>query len=864
MTVTAPSPRYAAYAGDGGSGPFPVPFRFLAAAEVKAAVVSSDGAREALEGLVVEGANDPGGGQATTPRAILTGETLVLWTETALVQPADYIAADAFPAETHEAALDRLTLIAQDLRRDVDRSFKVDMGDETFPLGTRDELIADVAAQVGAEALAQVAAAGEAVALSATSAITGQKNVALTEIVAVGAEVADSLGLEGGMLIDIIPASAGFDEGWYVTDRNGWTMTANFRGNTGTVGEAVRQKVPGANWSSLPGAFRVYEQPQWYAPPTAVLSATAAFSSNGKYMANESSPTPPSENLFALTTGDIRNTTSGVTITKQAALGPTGLAPNSAVQGLHTTTSAFRVLNDIIPADTWDLTLKVKGTAVGTTNVRRGAAASLTSDTVTDGAWKALSRDPSGIVSDGVTAVDFQVRGDGTNTPALLYDQLQGYPFGETPTWADEMTDRPFNWHFKKRLSYGGAITFDANEEIIMTSGVNFGYLIAPSFPAPTLIDDLCVHVMVDITGAAINNRIFCTEVASDLSPATTTSTLYIGTNDGDGSLVAGPVNTGASGANIRLKGAGPTIVTLVARNGLRGIYVNGQPINVLNTSHSEFSARLFQLFGNSSGLLAPSGTFLDMAMRVGQAPDTNDIISDVIKMIDRNAIRWADGGTRNAFIYNHDSNSVSGFPAGTRGPSAFYCQGDLGVVSRPLFVTNRALSGSTLVRMKQRWDQAGLDTLGVAPTWVHSDKDMVRAAVACGTNVLYGIGASFANDQARFGTAQVTALIADTKAFAAEIKAETGNPAVILGAIGSNLATSDQLAGRDTYEAAMVADSDLAGDYVYISLAATTLWTWNTTDFEDDIHLRGNSSGNGQDKAKPLVTAVLEDLVVA
>lgn len=440
---------------------------------------------------------------------------------------------------------------------------------------------------------------------------------------------------------------------------------------------------------------------------------------------------------------------------------------------------------------------------------------------------------------------------------------MQGYPFGDTPTWADEITATPFNWHFKKRLSYEGAITFDANEEVIMTSGVNFGYLVAPTFPAPTLIDDLCVHMMVDVTDAAINNRIFCTEVASDLLPATTTSTLYIGTNDVDGSLVTGPVNTGSSGANIRLKGAGPTIITLVARHGFRGVYVNGQPINVLNSSHANFSVRLFQLFGNSAGLLAPSGTFIDMAMRIGQAPTTDDIIADVRKMIDRNASRWADGGTRNAFIYNHDSNSVSGFPAGTRGPSAFYCQGNYGVLSRPLFVTNRALSGSTLVRMKQRWDQAGLDTLGVAPTWVHSDREMVRAAIACGTNVIYGIGASFANDLARFGTANVSALIAETKAFAAEIKAETGNPAVILGVIGSNLAAPDQLVGRETYEAAMMADSDVDGDYIYISLAGTTLWTWNTTDFEDDIHLRGNSTGNGQDKAKPLVTAVLESLVV-
>ncbi len=134
MTVTAPSPRFAAYAGDGGSGPFPVPFRFLEAADVKAVVVAADGGRAPLDGLTLEGAGDAEGGQATTPRAIAVGETLVLWTDTALVQPADYIAADAFPAETHEAALDRLTLIAQDQRRDQARALSAPPGDTLGPL----------------------------------------------------------------------------------------------------------------------------------------------------------------------------------------------------------------------------------------------------------------------------------------------------------------------------------------------------------------------------------------------------------------------------------------------------------------------------------------------------------------------------------------------------------------------------------------------------------------------------------------------------------------------------------------------------------------------------------------------------------
>ncbi|MDO9337911.1 MAG: hypothetical protein Q7T61_16060 [Caulobacter sp.] len=153
MTVTAPSPRFAAYAGDGGSGPFPLPFRFLAAADVRAVVVAADGGREPLAGLVLEGAGEAAGGQATTPRAIAVGETLVLWTDTALIQPADYIAADAFPAETHEAALDRLTLIAQDLRRDLDRAIKANLGDDAHPDIDYSSLIESVANVVTDDAL---------------------------------------------------------------------------------------------------------------------------------------------------------------------------------------------------------------------------------------------------------------------------------------------------------------------------------------------------------------------------------------------------------------------------------------------------------------------------------------------------------------------------------------------------------------------------------------------------------------------------------------------------------------------------------------------------------------------------------------
>ena len=160
MTVSAFSSRTVSYAGDGGSGPFPLPFRVLEATDLKAVVVAADGTRTVLEGLLVEGVGEPSGAEATTAEPVAPGETLVMWTDTAPVQPADYLAGDAFPAETHEAALDRLTLIAQDLRRDVGRAFKVAIGDEAAADLSYAEFLAETGAAVGDEAVALVAAAG--------------------------------------------------------------------------------------------------------------------------------------------------------------------------------------------------------------------------------------------------------------------------------------------------------------------------------------------------------------------------------------------------------------------------------------------------------------------------------------------------------------------------------------------------------------------------------------------------------------------------------------------------------------------------------------------------------------------------------
>lgn len=158
MTIST-QPTFQTYAGADLAGPFTIPFRFDANSEVVVKKTSALGVTTTLTGNVITGAGEATGGQLTTAEAVATGETLLIYRAVPITQPADYIAADAFPAETHEAALDRLTMIAQDLKREVDRAYKKPIG-STSPADT-DDIIDAIADEVTDDALiAALEAAG--------------------------------------------------------------------------------------------------------------------------------------------------------------------------------------------------------------------------------------------------------------------------------------------------------------------------------------------------------------------------------------------------------------------------------------------------------------------------------------------------------------------------------------------------------------------------------------------------------------------------------------------------------------------------------------------------------------------------------
>lgn len=137
MTVSTTASRVE-YAGNGVTTVFPVPFRFLENSHVYAVLVSATGVETPWyigSDYTLTGADNDAGGTLTAivPPPITT--VLVIYRMVPVTQETDYISGDPFPAESHERALDKLTMIAQQSTELLSRAL-------TFP-------VADTAPQTG-------------------------------------------------------------------------------------------------------------------------------------------------------------------------------------------------------------------------------------------------------------------------------------------------------------------------------------------------------------------------------------------------------------------------------------------------------------------------------------------------------------------------------------------------------------------------------------------------------------------------------------------------------------------------------------------------------------------------------------------
>lgn len=115
MTISTTGSRVS-YNGNGVTTGFAFPFRFLENDDLVVELVGVSGVVTTLvlnTDYTVTGADEDAGGNVTMVVAPASGERLVIHRVVEATQEVDYISGDPFPAETHERALDKLTMLAQ-------------------------------------------------------------------------------------------------------------------------------------------------------------------------------------------------------------------------------------------------------------------------------------------------------------------------------------------------------------------------------------------------------------------------------------------------------------------------------------------------------------------------------------------------------------------------------------------------------------------------------------------------------------------------------------------------------------------------------------------------------------------------------
>lgn len=141
MTVSTTTAKSGPYAGSGTTGPFTVGFRFLENSHIlvvkNVAGVETNLVLDTDYTVTGAGASS---GSVTLATALATGQTLTIVRDVPTTQETDYVAGDSFPAESHERALDQLTMIAQQLKEEVDRSAKLPVSSTA----DADSLVADI------------------------------------------------------------------------------------------------------------------------------------------------------------------------------------------------------------------------------------------------------------------------------------------------------------------------------------------------------------------------------------------------------------------------------------------------------------------------------------------------------------------------------------------------------------------------------------------------------------------------------------------------------------------------------------------------------------------------------------------------
>ena len=145
MTVSSTTVKQS-YSGNGSTSAFTYSFLINSTAELKVIIRTNSTGTETVKsiGTHYNVSDSAGSGTVTFTSGNIpaSGETVVLIRDTNLTQATDYVENDPFPAESHESALDKLTLQTQELQEELDRSIKLSrtntMTSTEFTVGSTD------------------------------------------------------------------------------------------------------------------------------------------------------------------------------------------------------------------------------------------------------------------------------------------------------------------------------------------------------------------------------------------------------------------------------------------------------------------------------------------------------------------------------------------------------------------------------------------------------------------------------------------------------------------------------------------------------------------------------------------------------
>lgn len=116
MTVSS-TQSYVEYNADGVTTTFTIPFYFLLNSDISVMVADLSGSiSELVNGndFTVTGAGDSGGGSLTFGTVTASGKTILIYRNPPVTQETKYYENGKFPAASHEAALDKLTMLIQE------------------------------------------------------------------------------------------------------------------------------------------------------------------------------------------------------------------------------------------------------------------------------------------------------------------------------------------------------------------------------------------------------------------------------------------------------------------------------------------------------------------------------------------------------------------------------------------------------------------------------------------------------------------------------------------------------------------------------------------------------------------------------